>query len=343
MKAATKKSKRSLPLLALISAGLVYMLFCIFQMQKSATNAESYSLLATRYSFGELIRNSINDSMSPVYLSVLKIWLHFFGHTDVSARALSMLLGAIILVEVYLIFKYRFSKKAALWAVVLFASSPVFIWAGCEATCIAYYVFLFLAAFYLFLILKHSKRKWWPLPLTAMIVIATLAFLIVLSERQGVFLTIAIRVVCLYLIFLGLSSRSVSCSKIAYIALISITVLNTITLPNINAIRGLSLDYSHGRELYGDMLGVGAEEPIICSDVQLYKEIAPYVDAVYLEEAYDAEVYRSGRIEEIPADRDKVWVLANDKDYTLEGWERRIISNLEYDNETYYLGLYQRE
>ena len=345
MKAATKKNKRRISLIALILAGLAYMFFCILQMQKSVNSTESYSLLATRYGFGELIRNSISDSLSPVYLSALKVWLHFFGQTDIAARAFSMLLGAVALIEIYLIFKYRFSKKAAAWALALFATSPFFVWAGSEAGCIVYYLVLFFLFVYLALILKHSGRKLWLLPLVGVVAVSVLAIIIVLSNSQGVFFANIVLFACLCWIFHALASKKLLQNKIARLALVALVILNIVLLPNINPIRGLGGSEGHGRKLYGDIVGLGANEdgPVVCADIASYKELAPYVNAVYLEDARDAKVYENGKIEQIPEEQKRVWILAQDKEFSLDGWEMVAFSNLDYGDNTYYLELYQRD
>ena len=124
--------KRIICISAPIIIGAIYMVLCIAQLNQSIWFDESYSAYLTRFEYPKIWAFTASDVHPPLYYFVLKTWAHFFGHTEVAMRSLSVIFGAIAVLFAFLWIKYKYGATAAITASTLLAISPVFVRYGQE-------------------------------------------------------------------------------------------------------------------------------------------------------------------------------------------------------------------
>jgi len=94
---------------------------------------EAFSAYITRFNFIDIAKYTAADVHPPLYYWVLKIWITFFGTSEIAFRSLSVLFGVAVIVLGFILVRRLFGKKAA-WLSVLFLSiSPMLIRYGQEA------------------------------------------------------------------------------------------------------------------------------------------------------------------------------------------------------------------
>jgi hypothetical protein len=82
---------------------------------------------------GPLAATLFNDPHGPLYLLLLRGWIHVFGSAEAPVRALSALLGSIGLVLFYRLARRLLGEPVALLALVLLALSAYHLWYSQEA------------------------------------------------------------------------------------------------------------------------------------------------------------------------------------------------------------------
>ncbi|MBI4049667.1 MAG: glycosyltransferase family 39 protein [Candidatus Doudnabacteria bacterium] len=125
---------------------------------------EAFSALYTRdYGWGEMMYRIGLDVHPPLYYILLKFWTLIFGHSLISLRGLSILLGVLtIWIGYVLVKKISGSEKFALYAGLLLALNPFQIQYSLEARMYTLGTFLVLASSYLLLkALETNQRKYW--------------------------------------------------------------------------------------------------------------------------------------------------------------------------------------
>lgn len=94
---------------------------------------ETFSSVYASKSVEEIIAYCAKDVHPPLYLLLLHYIGEYFGFTDISLRALSLILGTLSIYGVYLLANSFFNKKVALLAALLFALSPQALFYSQEA------------------------------------------------------------------------------------------------------------------------------------------------------------------------------------------------------------------
>lgn len=122
---------------------------------------ESFTGIAVKESFSEMIKMIINDVHPPLYYIALKIFSSFFDYNVFGIRLFSAIFGVLSVWAVYLVTKELFNRKAALWASIIVTVSPFAIQYSQEARMYSMLVFLILISAYFFLKgLRTEKRKY---------------------------------------------------------------------------------------------------------------------------------------------------------------------------------------
>ena len=125
---------------------------------------EAFSALYIRdYGWAEMMHRIGLDVHPPLYYILLKFWSYIFGHSLISLRGLSIVLGVLTIWAGYLLArKITKSEKIALFASLLLAINPFQIQYALEARMYTLGTFLALFSSYLLLLALESKMlKYW--------------------------------------------------------------------------------------------------------------------------------------------------------------------------------------
>jgi len=113
--------------------------------------------------FRELMLNySLSDFHPPLYHLVLKTWVNFFGNSEISARAHSIIFALGSILFVYLIGKKLYDAKTGLISALLLATAPLHVYYSQEARMYMLAAFLTTVSVYFFLsIFEKDKLYNW--------------------------------------------------------------------------------------------------------------------------------------------------------------------------------------
>src|SRR5262249_20311360 len=120
---------------------------------------------------------------APLHPLLLQGWIALFGPSDLSARALSALLGVLTVPLVYRVGREAFDEPTALWGAALAAISPYLVRYSQEVRMYALLVPMTCICWEILLSFRHSAPIWkqgiYVLALTALIYTQPLGFLMV--------------------------------------------------------------------------------------------------------------------------------------------------------------------
>ena len=122
---------------------------------------EGYSMYLMRYDLADLTHYTAVDVHPPLYYYLLKGWTSLFGDSVAACRLLSVVLGVIVLVLVYLLIKKLFNRKSASLATFLVAISPMFVRYGIETRMYMLVLVIALLAVFAFHNLLHTNKRRW--------------------------------------------------------------------------------------------------------------------------------------------------------------------------------------
>jgi hypothetical protein len=120
------------PLLFLAGLSLLFRLPVLF-WNDSLRLDEGFSLRFIEPDPWEIVQHGANDSHTPFYTLLLKGWCQVFGTGEIAIRSLSLLLGLLAVFCLYELGRQVYGPKAALWAGILGATSPLWVWFSAEA------------------------------------------------------------------------------------------------------------------------------------------------------------------------------------------------------------------
>ena len=120
---------------------------------------EAFSAYITQFNFIDIARYTAADVHPPLYYWILKIWVDFFGTTELAFRSLSVLFGATAIIFGFLLVKRLFGRKAAWLSLLLLIVSPMLIRYGQEARMYTLAATITLAATYVLTYAVESKRR----------------------------------------------------------------------------------------------------------------------------------------------------------------------------------------
>jgi 4-amino-4-deoxy-L-arabinose transferase-like glycosyltransferase len=163
----------------------------IFHLRnESVSGDEAFSITLTRDPLGVMMHRLVLDLVHPpLHYLALRGWLATFGFGLFQARVLSVILGALTVVLLYLLAKYLFDSRTALLAALLMAVSQLAIMFSQEARPYALMHLLALVSTYLFLRACGEQRAlyWWEFVVAGVVMLYT--------DYFGVYLIAALLVV----------------------------------------------------------------------------------------------------------------------------------------------------
>lgn len=112
---------------------------------------ESFTGIAVKENFHDMIVMIINDVHPPLYYLFLKIFAMFFDYSVFGIRLFSAIFGILCVWAVYLLAKELFNRSVALWSSFVVTISPFAIQYSQEARMYSMLVFFILIATYFFL------------------------------------------------------------------------------------------------------------------------------------------------------------------------------------------------
>ena len=164
MKKFLQDRKRIICILAPLLAGMIYLILCLVSLGHSVSTSEAYSAYLVRFDFGGIWNLAGSGTEPPLYLFLLKIWAHVFGHADFVLRIMSAMFGALTILVAYLWIKYKHGATAAIIGAFLLAIAPFFVRAGQEIGAITLIAFIVAAASFTLQIALDTKSKiWWAI------------------------------------------------------------------------------------------------------------------------------------------------------------------------------------
>ena len=120
-----------LPLLLII---LLAVLLRLYQIDYNLDGDEIASVHISMGSFSHVIDLSIQDRVHPpLYYLLLAFWIKLFGSSEISVRALSVMVSAIFLVVLYRLALKFTNTMGALFVVLICSLSPYFVFYGEQA------------------------------------------------------------------------------------------------------------------------------------------------------------------------------------------------------------------
>lgn len=117
--------RRSLPWLVPIAVGLALRLPGVGS--RAVWYDEAFSVLLAARPVGELLSGTAADTMPPGYYLALRVWASL-ASTIGFLRLLNVVLGVLLIGIVFLMAREAFDERAAMWAALLAAISPLLIY-----------------------------------------------------------------------------------------------------------------------------------------------------------------------------------------------------------------------
>lgn len=162
MKKFLQDRKRIICILAPLLAGMLYLILCLICLRHSVSTAEAYNAYLVRFDFGGIWNLATSGTEPPLYLFLLKVWAHVFGHADFVLRIMSAMLGALAIMVAYLWVKYNHGATTAIVGAFLLAITPFFVRAGQEICAVTLVILIVMAASFVLQIAVNTKNKvWW--------------------------------------------------------------------------------------------------------------------------------------------------------------------------------------
>ncbi|MBD0373546.1 MAG: glycosyltransferase family 39 protein [Pyrinomonadaceae bacterium] len=121
---------------------------------------EVFSIRAARLSVSEIIRLTSDDVHPPLYYLLLHFWMKLFGETESAVRMLSVCFSVLTVLVVYHLALKLFNRRAAVFAAVFTALSPLQVFYAQETRMYAQLTFLAASSVYFFVgWLKEGSRR----------------------------------------------------------------------------------------------------------------------------------------------------------------------------------------
>lgn len=123
---------------------------------------EAFSEHITRHSFVDIAKYTIADVHPPLYYWVLKVWRMIFGSSELALRSLSLLFLALATVMVYVLVRQLFSRRAAIFSLILLVLSPMLFRYGIEVRMYTMELCIVIAATaaLIYAVNKSSRKAW---------------------------------------------------------------------------------------------------------------------------------------------------------------------------------------
>ncbi|MBU0597519.1 glycosyltransferase family 39 protein [Patescibacteria group bacterium] len=160
--------------------------------QENFSLDEAWSVVNAQHSVSEITRIIQNENYPPLYQYLLHGWLGVFGVSELAARSLSLILGLLSIIVIYLLGKALFSRSVGVWAALLTALSSFHIEFSQEARM---YILVFLlsglSSLFLWRALKIGQLRHWILYIViSALNLYTHYFAILLLVSQFIFIVV---------------------------------------------------------------------------------------------------------------------------------------------------------
>jgi len=188
-------STRKAALLPLLLIILLAVLLRLYQIDYNLDGDEIASVHISTGSFSHVIDLTIQDRVHPpLYYILLAFWIKLFGSSEVSVRALSVLISVIFLVVLYRLVLRFTDDNTALFVVLICSLSPYFVFYGEQAR--PYSLIACFSTLSFYFLLKHFEqpdRKQWRilygLSCMGLIYSQYMGVLILLPEFAAIFIS----------------------------------------------------------------------------------------------------------------------------------------------------------
>lgn len=145
---------------------------------------EAFSYLMAKLPLHTLLWSTAQDANPPLYYVLLKVWMGFFGSSEIAIRSLSLIFFWATLYIVFLILNdiYKLSEKKSIAYLLLFMINPLLHYYAFEAR--MYSMMAFFATLLFYAIMKKNYRLY---AYTALFALFTHYFLILVIAFQVLF------------------------------------------------------------------------------------------------------------------------------------------------------------
>jgi len=144
----------------LVAGIIVFVAISLWTITKpSIWFDEAFSAYLVNFNFLEIAKFTASDVHPPFYYWLLKIWVMFFGNSELALRSMSLLFASISIIFSYLLAIKLFNKKAARISLIFLVLSPMLVRYSQEARMYALVSAIALAATYVLTIAVNSKKR----------------------------------------------------------------------------------------------------------------------------------------------------------------------------------------
>ena len=126
-----RPDRQDLAVLCILAAGIAIRFLALGR--QSFWYDEIHSVTVARGEAGTGLTDVIFNAHGPLYLVLLRGWMHVVGHSEAQIRLLSALLGSLGLVLFYRMTRRLAGRTTGIIALVILASSPYYLWYSQEA------------------------------------------------------------------------------------------------------------------------------------------------------------------------------------------------------------------
>jgi mannosyltransferase len=151
---------------------------------------ESLTVIRLDHGFRGMLEATAQGVTPPLYYILAWLWQHVFGSGELALRSLSALLGTATVPVVYAAARELASRRAALIAAALAATSPLLIWYSQELRTYPLLIFLAAVSFLFFAYaLERPEIRWlWAWALASSLALTTHYFALALIVPEAVWL-----------------------------------------------------------------------------------------------------------------------------------------------------------
>lgn len=150
-------------LFSIVSIFTAVILFLILTLSRITASSiwfdEAFSAYIIKFNLADITHYTALDVHPPLYYYLLKAWSTLFGNSLFSLRLMSVVIGVITLILIYILIKKLFNRPVAGLTVVLVAISPMFIRYGIETR--MYMLVIMLVILASILLIRLLKTKSW--------------------------------------------------------------------------------------------------------------------------------------------------------------------------------------
>ncbi|TFG88513.1 MAG: hypothetical protein E4H17_02235, partial [Gemmatimonadales bacterium] len=126
-----RPDRQDFAVLCILAAGIAIRFLLLGQ--QGFWHDEIHSVTSARGEAGTRLTDTIFNVHGPLYLVLLRGWMHVFGHTEAQIRTLSALLGSVGLVLFYRMTRRLAGQTTGIIALAILACSPYYLWYSQEA------------------------------------------------------------------------------------------------------------------------------------------------------------------------------------------------------------------